>query len=200
MFHVCGDVHGLFYEFNKRSKVYGSEPIFVLGDVGVGFPKQKAPTFADNIFLIRGNHDNPTVFKTIPNAIPDYGSVSIDGYVVCYFSGAYSIDQQFRTEGLDWWRDEELSISEMNSALDFFEKEQPRIMLTHECPTKLIPSIHKNGKVIPSRTGSFLDSVMENVHSIDTWYFGHHHVSFDAHIDGVHFIGLNELEFKTVDI
>jgi hypothetical protein len=54
-----------------------------------------------------------------------------------YIGGALSIDKAHRTEGLNWWVDEELSIQEMNSIFDKYIKEKPDIMVTHDCPEEI---------------------------------------------------------------
>ena len=44
-----------------------------------------------------------------------------------YIGGAWSIDHAMRTEGLDWWRDEELAVMEFDRIAKIYEETKPRV-------------------------------------------------------------------------
>ena len=126
-FTILGDVHGDRARCNrvhqKAQKKFPGSEVIQIGDLGVGFPKYKRrarsglyineptgeidtedyklpPTFK----FFPGNHDNRKECHKLPNCLGDFGE-----YKGMFFvSGASSIDRAFRTEGLDWWDDEEL--------------------------------------------------------------------------------------------
>lgn len=198
MIHVCGDVHGLWSDYDAKRKKYPlTDTIFVLGDVGVGFKNWKTRDFGENVYLIRGNHDNPEKFKLIHNALPNFGTIEIEGMKIGWVSGGYSIDKQYRTQGIDWWQEEEMSYHEMLSCVEFMESENPEIMLSHECPNRVSREMYRGGKIFTSRTSDFLDE-LASLSSIKKWYFGHHHKSVELNIVGVEYHAINELEFKAI--
>ena len=72
-----------------------------LGFSGVYLPHDEVM----NHKFIRGNHDDPQACREHPYWIKD-GLIEND---IMYIGGAWSIDREYRTEGVSWWRDEELS-------------------------------------------------------------------------------------------
>jgi hypothetical protein len=127
-----GDVHACFKEYVTIAEASPTGSIQV-GDFGVGFGQ--VPNMNPKHRFIRGNHDNPEDCKLLPNWIAD-GTLEDD---IFYCGGARSIDQSFRCEGVDWWRDEELSIGEYYEMYDQFvlKGHKPKIIVTHDLPSKL---------------------------------------------------------------
>ena len=176
-----------------------------LGDFGVGFQQKTwdkkrcrtkiVPTnfYASlNHVFCRGNHDNPLVCKNHPNCLSTYGIYKN----IFYIAGAYSIDWGWRTNGIDWWSDEELSADQLYRCLDIFEKTKPNIVVSHECPQRVLSLLHSN--IIPTRTGQALDAMFE-VHQPKYWFFGHHHVSWKGKVGQTEFQCLNELEVVCIN-
>jgi len=209
-----GDVHGKYRPYKRIIK--GVTQSIQVGDMGVGFHKVRPPfpdPFLDGVTydtnpphyamtkegeshrFIRGNHDNPEVCKRQSQWIPD-GHVEGD---MMFIGGAVSVDQEFRTEGVDWWRDEELSIKELDDLITKVADIKPRVMVTHEAPEFLV-----DGLIIASGRGYKLDwpsrtrqafEAMYSLHKPELWIFGHWHVSFDYMEEGCRFKCLNELEY-----
>ena len=105
--------------------------------------------------------------------------------------GAFSIDAYIRTEGIDFFSDEELNYEQILEAVDCYNENKPKIVITHDCPhevRKLLFGIEQ--KCI---TCNGLQSMFEG-HKPDMWIFGHHHQSITKTILGTKFICLNELE------
>lgn len=202
---IIGDVHGAFdsyfWTINKMH-LPGDKIIdcsLQLGDFGVfndrdiaNLKKRKFFTQADKHKIFRGNHDNPEIFGRIPNNLGDYGY--LPDQEMFWVAGGWSIDRESRTEGVDWWRDEEISYDQLSRALQMFVDIKPKIMISHECPTAIKLDALSNGYKlnITSRTEAALEAMFE-AHKPDLWVFGHHHKRIERDLWGTHFVGLGEM-------
>lgn len=197
-----GDVHGHFEAFNILLERFPEEICIQVGDLGVGFPKKKDPFIPKNTFFIRGNHDSPQVARTYANYLGDFGYKIIDDKKVFYVSGAWSIDANKRTEGIDFWSDEELTIAQLQNAIDLYEEIKPDIVVTHDCPTEVgeallnryhIPGTNPRPKY-KTRTDQALQAMFE-IYQPKHWIFGHYHTDWTQIINGTEFNCLNELSW-----
>lgn len=193
-FVALGDTHGDFAQILKISRRYPDTPIRHLGDVGLGFPYQKKvkgiwisdpkrkdpESFPDNVLFCRGNHDSPSVCRSHPNYLGDYGIDPLTG--IFFVSGGESTDRDSRIEGRDWWRDEELHYTELHRAVGLYEEKRPRIVISHECPSSIIPLIRSHHRMT-SRTSQCLQAMLD-IHRPDLWVFGHHHVTWQKKRNG----------------
>lgn len=202
MFFI-GDVHGRYRRY--QHVIEGRRNTVQLGDMGVGFfrwrhgevvadhnpPHDKM--VAGNHRFIRGNHDNPEVCARQSQWIPD-GTVEGD---VMFVGGALSVDRNLRTEGLDWWHDEELSIVELDRLIDVYAGARPRIMVTHDCPDILegtmIGASGRDKSIYPSRTRQAFTAMFRK-HQPQHWVFGHWHHTLRTERDGCTFTCLGELD------
>jgi hypothetical protein len=117
-----------------------------------------------------------------------------------FVGGAYSIDRAWRTEGYDWWPDEQLSIKDLDWITGDYLKLKPKVMVTHDCPQDVAPHIKGSHHTYEqTRTGQALQ-MMWSAHSPDLWVFGHHHHSFDQVCNGTRFVCLAELEARDLDV
>jgi predicted phosphodiesterase len=205
-----GDVHG--YK-NELALVLNNIPdnvtsVVQVGDMGVGMGQSdywheslEDMLQAVNGRFIRGNHDSPSQCKEMHTWIND-GRIEND---VMFIGGAWSIDYQWRTEGLDWWRDEELSTEQFYGLISVYDYVRPRVMVTHDCPlsvsNKLFIERGKSfsGAQYKTRTGSALEE-MFTIHKPALWIFGHWHCNTDEVIDGTRFICLNELSYADINL
>ena len=194
---VIGDIHGKVDRYLKLLARHRNEPSVQLGDFGIGFPgDEPPPPLPGNAWFIRGNHDNPEGARSHANYLGDYGSRTIDGIRIFFLSGAWSCDQWHRTEGVNWWRDEELCAAELQAAFDLYEKLKPEIVLTHEGPDEAVRSlldgqaVHK--ELTRTSTGNALNAMLET-HRPKKWIFGHWHTRFRRRIGGTEFRCLPEL-------
>jgi hypothetical protein len=202
---LIGDIHGLFHEYKWRIKMRGVKKSLQLGDYGLGFPDtMKSVDFGDiegDHKFIRGNHDNPAVCRADKNYAGDYGIIDgsyINGkYDKLFFvSGAWSIDYQYRTPGVSWWEDEQLSQSELGDVIHKYSVEKPEIVCSHDCPTIVLYHLH-GARVIPTRTSQAMDQMF--LYRMPAyWIFAHHHMSWRKQINGCWFICLNELEILDI--
>lgn len=127
--YFVGDIHaqprGVEYTI-RSNNLTGANFIF-LGDVGLGFGgnhkgpckflNKLAEETKNRFYIFRGNHDNPASYyehkeelqKLFPaiTVLQDFDELLLEngerGLVV---AGAFSIDRIYRTEGMNWWRDE----------------------------------------------------------------------------------------------
>ena len=214
---LVGDIHGEFNEYSfytlgvGRTRHMGDpvppEHSIQVGDFGIGF---YSPYWHESVRdwmnvhtghrFIRGNHDDPAMCKTMPGYIAD-GTVEGD---VMFIGGAWSIDQSLRTEGKDWWRDEELSYEELDKLVTKFGQVKPRVMITHDCPTEVAWEMFLSkglglgeNKQIKTRTGEALQAMFD-MHKPESWYFGHWHNTRKTNIKGTEFQCLGELDFIDV--
>ena len=183
---IIGDIHGEFATYNLMR---GFGPSIQIGDFGAGFsPYEELPKTSEHHRMIRGNHDNPAVIKNLPGYIPD-GHHEGDWFFV---GGAWSIDWAYRTEGVSWWPDEELSVGELYDIYDKYVMAKPRVMITHDGPSSVTnemiisKGLSISGKQIPTRTGQALDAMFQ-AHKPEYWFFGHYHVNVEENIMGTYF-------------
>jgi len=186
-----GDIHGCFSYYKQLA--YNFDGITVqVGDFGLGFGNETPEIEGDN-FFIRGNHDNPEICKAHKKYLGDWGYN--DGLDMFWVGGADSIDKLIRTEGVDWWRNEELSYAELNTALDVYKKVHPKIMVTHDCPFDI-----KKAFIRPEYQNDAWTSTQQALqmfwnyeyHKPDIWVFGHYHPRQTkiTRIDGTLFVCL----------
>lgn len=200
-----GDIHGKFNRYEKLVKE--CEASIQVGDFGMGFKGGKQHPWSykkDYAFykhhrFIRGNHDSPAHCASQASRwwIPD-GTVE-DGMMFC--GGANSVDKATRMEGVDWWRNEELSIHALNNLIDKYERDNPNIMVTHEAPESVAQATMtwRSKLELGSRTRQAFQAMLE-MRKPKLWIFGHWHKSIDTVIDGCRFICLNELEHIDIDL
>lgn len=201
---ILGDIHG---NLGKLSGVMSSvnDQVLCVGDVGIGFRGVgNEPDFSDRFFFIRGNHDNPYFCKKHSQFVGDYGLWNN----IFVLGGARSVDKEWRTENINWWRDEELSYAECQLALEAYDSLRPDIIVSHDAPFSIQPelrlaAIAKNPSVAifgdpkPYPTSMILDAMLE-VHRPRIHIFGHWHCSFRKDVEGTRFICLDI--FETLDL
>jgi len=184
-----GDVHGNWQEYAAICR--RSEQTLQLGDFGIGFHGDEDPephTLADPSVhrFLRGNHDNPAVCREREGCLPDWGfDKEMDLFWV---SGGFSIDYEYRTPGLNWWSDEEISYEELMTVIEAYKEAKPRIVASHECPSEaqftMFP--HTSKREIRNRTKEAFQAMFE-AHQPEFWVFGHYHCKALAEIGSTMF-------------
>jgi hypothetical protein len=190
--YFIGDCHGRFADLKKICDSLSPEKCIQLGDMGLGFGLDRQFRTSENLFFLRGNHDNPAACRRYPNYLGDYGWLQEEG--LFFVSGAFSIDRAFRVEGSSWWSDEELSEPEWRKAIELYMDKRPAIVATHDCPHDAYPFVV--GPLAPhqkNRTSSAL-SRMFQLYAPERWVFAHHHLSRTFTIDRTRFVALGELD------
>lgn len=208
---IIGDIHGKIYDYKMFSIADFNGPSIQVGDFGIGF---SSPYWHDELAdwqkqnphhrFIRGNHDDPDRCKTMPGFIAD-GKIEND---VMFIGGAWSIDHAWRTEGVDWWAGEELSIIELDRLIDVYDTVRPRVMITHDAPTDVTYQMFvqsglalggTSAKKINTRTGQAFQAMFD-IHQPDEWYFGHWHVTMQCKFGRTMFHCLGELDYVDVEL
>lgn len=185
-----GDVHGKYARYTKLLDVDYS---IALGDIGFNYiPLQYIDITKHRCLL--GNHDNYDAAPNYPLFLGDFG-IYLDMF---YIRGGRSVDKEYRTPRIDWWHEEELSLTQCWAAFTQYEKNKPHIVFSHECPTEIIPCVTKYStwKVPPSNTSLLLQKCFESWQP-KMWIFAHYHESYNGLHNGTKFICLDELE--TID-
>ena len=199
MLTVIGDVHGKYDRYHKIIRRTEDHPYTVqLGDFGFKYDTLKNVDHTKHV-IIAGNHDNYDICNNYLHFLSDYGyMVNFNGIDFFYYRGAYSIDRQYRTIGVDWWSQEEVKIEQFLKARELYREIKPDIVLTHDCPQN-IASIMLNGqgRLYENITGWALQELF-NIHQPKLWLFGHWHQSRTVEYGGTKFVCLDELE--TYDI
>lgn len=218
MIVTIGDIHGLFSRLNdllKQIDPKSDDIIIYLGDIGL-FNRRKdwqkrlkkvLKKYDCTHYLIRGNHDNPSVFykdDTMPNVkfintpvvIPELKGIMIPGGV--------SIDQQYRIEGRDWWSNEEINERMVDAAIEantvpietIFSHVGPVPYNAPSPPSYVyrdpiaLNCMENEKKVI----GRILDKIQPK-----NWYYGHYHLSSITSINNTNCYCINELEARIID-
>lgn len=192
---LLGDVHGKYRRMHEVIREKDKhEYIVALGDVGFSFET------LDNVdpkkfVIVGGNHDNYSKIVNVPHYLGDYGYVNnFNGIDFFFFRGAYSIDRQYRTIGIDWWEQEQLKIEDFMKARELYRQIKPDVVLTHDCPQSLYSYLLPPGAKIYENITSWALEELFNIHQPKFWRFGHFHNSWRKVVNGTDFRCLNELE------
>ena len=192
---VIGDVHGKYKRYHEIIREKNRHPFTIqIGDFGFDYETLKNVDPKHHVF-IGGNHDNYDKVKDCPNYLGDFGyTVNFNGLDFFYYRGAWSIDRIYRTIGIDWWEQEQVSMENFAKAKELYEQIKPDVMLTHDCPESIISYLlPPNYRIYKNTTCRALQSLFE-IHQPKIWIFGHYHVSWSKIINNTEFRCLNELE------
>jgi hypothetical protein len=194
-FTAIGDAHG---QYDRYVKIARKRDFTVqIGDLGFkyGCLDNLDP---DRHKVVGGNHDNYPSLVEYPHYMGDYGMASLGGVDFFFYRGAYSIDRQHRTIGIDWWEEEQLKIDDFTKAREIYREAKPDLVLTHDCPESIALMLLEPGQnVYQNITGWALQELF-NIHQPKKWRFGHWHRSWNMTVDGTEFKCLNELETEEI--
>tara|TARA_Y100000296_G_scaffold44929_1_gene51527 strand:- start:17 stop:628 length:612 start_codon:yes stop_codon:yes gene_type:complete len=199
---IIGDVHGLIWDYIEIIK--GVDKSIQLGDMG--FKNQytfmqklmleKEIKSVDHLF-VPGNHDD---YNHLPsNSLGDFGHKKIGQHKVMWIRGALSIDKKLRTSDVDWWREEELSYNRGQDAINLYNEILPDIVLSHNCPFKILSNLYGTAHKEVTITGQILDTCFE-AHQPKMWLFGHHHQDKTFEIGRTTFKCLDELSYVDLEL
>lgn len=196
---LVGDLHGDHNAINQMLQTcHWYDLTIQLGDFGAGFGAEAYLPLVDasKFRVLHGNHDNPETIARYPQDLGRFGILEFDGKRIFFVAGAWSIDYAYRTPGLSWWANEELSFGEAEACLQLWEKECKTIdlVLTHDGPPNATQHIKKEFP-IETHTGRLLWE-MWKIHNPPVWRFGHWHRSWEGKIGDTCFkcLTINEEE------
>ncbi len=195
---IIGDVHGKYRRYHEIIREKDRHPYTIqLGDFGFDY----GTVFnVDNEKhkIIGGNHDHYDRIIHIPHYLGDFGYSCLNGVSFFYYRGAYSIDRQYRTIGIDWWEQEQVSIDQFMKARELYRETKPKIVITHDCPQNIAGQMLLPGqRIYENMTGWALQELL-NIHEPEYWFFGHWHQSRQITYGRTNFTCLNELETYTI--
>jgi predicted phosphodiesterase len=187
-----GDVHGKLEQYKKI--IDNCDESICVGDFGFKKEWDWAVKNLTNLkhWINQGNHDDPSYRKKIPSL----GRFSHYENKIFTVAGADSIDKHLRTEGVDWFPNEELNYQEQLEAFDLYCNIKPNVVVSHDCPQEIMKQLF--GYPEKSQTRTMLQAML-NEHQPDVWIFGHFHTTIRIKIHNTEFICLNELEKFTID-
>lgn len=215
MIYLTGDVHLPYdvkkiKYFKSQSKLTREDYLIVLGDFGLLWRrdselyKQWLKWFSNRkytLLWLDGNHENHKWLNSYPVEMWNGGKVhkisdnifhlmrgqvfSIQENTFFIMGGAWSIDKQYRIEGISWWKEEEPNHSEMEEGFKNLESHDNKVdyVLTHTCPFSVISEMFQPTVTYNSVTESYLDEIKTKI-SYKKWYFGHWHkdTSYDDYV------------------
>ena len=193
---ILGDVHGKYKRLHEIVRKKDKYPYIVqIGDFGFDFSTLE--NVDPNKFkIIGGNHDNYDKIINIPHYLGDYGYTNLNNINFFSYRGAYSIDKQYRTIGIDWWEQEQVGIEQFMKARELYREIKPDIVLTHDCPDEISHYLlEPHQRKYENLTGWALQELF-SIHQPKIWRFGHWHVSWRKTIGNTDFRCLDELEVE----
>lgn len=206
--YLTGDTHAnvrrlLIIDDSEMTK---DDIVIVLGDFGVIWEKDSQMTdtvlelLSEKNFTLAfldGNHENfpeiarlekETYWNGGKIGLLPYGIIhllrgeiyNINGRIIGVCGGANSIDLWHRTEGISWWREEEITDNDIDNFMVAANKYNNKIdmMLSHDAPASMIPIIKlysgvNDGDISNSQIQ--LEKINQEI-NISKWYFGHWHI------------------------
>lgn len=209
---LLGDLHGDPTALIRLDQLLSpAVPIIQVGDFG-WYPKLLAQWEAvgaslhRRVYWIRGNHEHYPSMPWLNNAtsvevasniwfVPDGHVLEIAGHRIGCLGGAASIDYQFRTLGVDWFRDENITEQQAARALAWTDID---LMVTHVPPQCTISESanplarHQFGVATEWRdhNADVVETVW-NAHGCPPLVCGHMHYAHTS-AAGVRILGINE--------
>ncbi len=178
---VCGDIHGCWGHLNELINKKNPELILQVGDFGY-WEKYGLDIKAKNtkIIFADGNHENHDELDMFEGEFPEVcqnvfhgkrGNVYTlpDGRRVLFMGGAASIDKIYRVEGVDWFPQEVIPLSEAYKLRERGVKDID-IVISHTCPIEFPISDYRFHD--PSQE---ILSLILWEYKPKLWYFGHFH-------------------------
>lgn len=189
---IIGDVHGKVYAYKEITD--RCESSICVGDFGF---KSEWDWHTRNIvgdhLINMGNHDYIPYVNEHKASTKDWNFYPENS--IFTVRGAWSIDRMYRTEGVDWFPNEELSYQRGLECFDEYLKVKPEIVVSHDCPHQIRKYLFDIKQ--KSNTSNLLQA-MFNEWKPKIWIFGHHHRSDKCKNGRTRFICLSELE--TLDV
>jgi hypothetical protein len=203
---LIGDIHGRIDEYLKiLDRLPPGSRSIALGDLYIGRPGVVLPELPPEDKFLRGNHDDPALCRMHPNYLGDYGYLPDDD--LFFTSGAQTASWRVLGNSKYWYKDEELSDSDLNEAISLYKKTRPKLVMSHTAPSEGAKEILKdlNGSYflnkhgdVESRMSLALQEMFE-AHQPSAWYFGHFHINREFLIGETKFRCLAEMaEFEIV--
>ena len=192
---LIGDCHQKYKRYHEIIRETDRHEYTIqVGDFGLSKYETLDNVDPNKHRIIKGNHDNPELAKNYPHFYGDYGYETLNGISFFFYRGAYSIDRQYRTIGIDYWSNEENNIETFIKARELYGDIKPDIFLAHDCPDFMVPYyIGSHSRRYENITGWALGELY-NIHQPKLFLHGHYHQSKTTIYGNTKFVCLNELE------
>lgn len=187
---VVGDVHMEFGALNMLINKKKPDMILACGDFGYwpnvswGLPLSNIKLQdTKKILWCDGNHEDHwalrdrTTDELAPNIIymPRGSTYTLpDGRTILFMGGAHSIDKYRRTEGIDWFREEVITQSDLENLPDP-NTTKIDIFITHTCPTELVEMLMLKYPEKGMEPSNHALSTLWDMYNPKLWFFGHWH-------------------------
>ena len=205
---VTGDIHGDIRRILNipDEGLTKNDIVIVLGDFGVIWNNINITNMALELLgnkkfttaFLDGNHENFNMINDMQEIIEWNGGragilpfgiihllrgeiYNINNKIIGICGGANSIDKAWRVEGESWWKEEEISDSDIANFEANLLKYNNKIdiMLTHDIPVSILPTVKIysgiNNDNMVSNSQLQLEKIDQMV-DIKKWYFGHWHI------------------------
>lgn len=200
MIYITGDVHGNI-DFGKLHtledfNISYKDTLIILGDAGICWSKYQDEIVANlykrlkiTVIFIDGNHENFDILNSYPvvkykgakmHKISDHiyhvlrGEImEVEGYSFLCLGGACSTDKAFRKEGVSWWKDEEITISDVENAKKNLKRYDFKVdyVLTHCVDSFTLEKYTNYEKDVSTDMLNFIDEMV----AYKIWFYGHYH-------------------------
>jgi len=188
---ITGDIHNEFHRLNELINKKKPEAVICCGDFGF-WPKFNNKTRgtrplssiklqeAEWLRWIDGNHED---FWSLAQRESDEIEPGIiyqprgstytlpDGRVILFMGGAYSIDKEWRTIGIDWFPEETITPRDFENLPDI----DVDIFVTHTCPSELVHDVRKGYPEKGPEISNQALSELWRMYKPSLWFFGHWH-------------------------
>jgi Icc-related predicted phosphoesterase len=121
------------------------------------------------------NHISPMEMKDSNIFYCPIGSSEIiDGKQYLFIGGASSYDKQLRTEGFDWFPEEDLTRDDFNFIMDNNHDKKIDVIISHTCPVEFNVGIYEPDDKINDYNRRILSEFLHHFKP-DYWFCGHWH-------------------------
>lgn len=214
--YFCGDLHGdlsILYKWNKMEK---GATLIQVGDFGYGNTYAGAVKIGrrvkekgNQIYVIRGNHDNPAWFdgRKLGNLqfLPDYSILNKGDKKFLLIGGGISLDRTNRKPNTEYFFGEEVYVNR-----EFFHTNSHfDVLVTHVAPRRVTgfppPKESQNVLHWTKQDWGLLKALKEEEDKISEierlalhpdqkdkrWYYGHFHKSISLREENCFYRGLD---------
>lgn len=139
---------------------------------------------------LEDEHQNEKIIELRENIFYcSFGAVkSFKDMNFLFVGGADSVDKQYRTLGIDWFPEEVISHKDI---LKLPESEKIDIVISHTCPTFIIPHLARDLTWVKSTDPSCKAlTYVYDLYKPTQWFFGHFHTYKEVIIQNCRFICL----------
>lgn len=229
---LLGDIHGSWSVILNHLRRVGEDQICYIqvGDFGIGYNKPdyeldklkildlELRTAKSDLFIVRGNHDDPEWFKigkfddyknqlTNIFLVPDYTVLNLDFENILFVGGAVSIDRNYnKMNGGKWWEDEVVTF-DFDKVAELRDIDR---MICHTAPdfveplalNQLVYNFAKQDdllledlRVERENMTRLVTEVMTN-NKLKGYYYGHFHQNYNFFHNDCEFICLSVNVFR----